>query len=163
MGVGVGAPHLSVSPPHSLLIRRRLEQQPRAELRSAHPTPSLSPLPRRPPRTSAQHNPRSVDGPDSAAKPASAGTLTIEGNFRSLPPALFSLSQLAKEGLYSWTGMDRRVILLGSLVGFLKNRSSSVVTQSELHLLACRRASARPSSRKHRPQTPDEPRHSSPS
>eukprot|EP00064_Thunnus_orientalis_P002969 superscaffoldBa00000233_g2977 len=37
-------------------------------------------------------------------------------------------------------GMDSRVILVGSLVGFLKNRSSSVVTQSIAHLLACLRA-----------------------
>lgn len=36
--------------------------------------------------------------------------------------------------------MDGRVILVGSLVGFLKNRSSSVVTQSMAHLLACLRA-----------------------
>lgn len=33
--------------------------------------------------------------------------------------------------------MDSRVILVGSLVGFLKNRSSSVVTLSMVHLLAC--------------------------
>ncbi|KAF7658190.1 hypothetical protein LDENG_00016420 [Lucifuga dentata] len=36
--------------------------------------------------------------------------------------------------------MDSRVILVGSLVGFLKNHSSSVVTQSVAHLLACLRA-----------------------
>lgn len=35
--------------------------------------------------------------------------------------------------------MESRVILPGSLVGFLKNRSSSVVTQSPLHLLPPRR------------------------
>lgn len=33
--------------------------------------------------------------------------------------------------------MDSRVILVGSPVGFLKNRSSSVVTQSVAHLLSC--------------------------
>ncbi|KAF3845128.1 hypothetical protein F7725_008291 [Dissostichus mawsoni] len=37
-------------------------------------------------------------------------------------------------------GMESRVILVGSLVGFLKNRSSSVVTQSTAHLLSCLRA-----------------------
>lgn len=36
--------------------------------------------------------------------------------------------------------MDSRVILVGSLAGLRENRSSSVVTQSVLHLLACRRA-----------------------
>ena len=36
--------------------------------------------------------------------------------------------------------MDSRVIPVSSLVGFLKNRSSSVVTQSTAHLLACLRA-----------------------
>ncbi len=36
--------------------------------------------------------------------------------------------------------MDSRVILVGSLVGFLKNRSSSVDTQSVAHLLSCLRA-----------------------
>lgn len=39
--------------------------------------------------------------------------------------------------------MDSRVILVGSLVGFLKKRSSSVVTQSVPHLLSCRRATLR--------------------
>lgn len=57
--------------------------------------------------------------------------------------------------------MDSRVILVGSLVGFLKNRSSSVVTQSAPHLLSCpratmrRRSSARPSSHKHQPRATD--------
>lgn len=36
--------------------------------------------------------------------------------------------------------MDSHVILVSSLVGFLKNRSSCVVTQSTVHLLACLRA-----------------------
>lgn len=36
--------------------------------------------------------------------------------------------------------MDSRVILVGSLMGFLKNCSSSVVIQSMAHLLACLRA-----------------------
>lgn len=39
--------------------------------------------------------------------------------------------------------MDSRVILVGSLVGFLKKRSPSVVTRSPLHLLSCLRATAR--------------------
>lgn len=35
--------------------------------------------------------------------------------------------------------MDGRVILVSSLVGLLKNCSSSVVTQPLVHLLACLR------------------------
>lgn len=36
--------------------------------------------------------------------------------------------------------MDSREIVVGSPVGFLKNRSSSVVTQSAAHLFPCLRA-----------------------
>lgn len=36
--------------------------------------------------------------------------------------------------------MDSRVILVGYPVGFLKNGSPSVVTQSAAHLLSCLRA-----------------------
>lgn len=73
-------------------------------------------------------------------KPESYETFTIEGNFQtthSCSPGVFLLTTV---GELMPLFLGRRVILVGSLVGFLKNCSSSVVTQSRVHLLACLRA-----------------------
>lgn len=59
-------------------------------LRSAHPFTFTLTFTSTFTFTAAEHNPRCVDGPDWAAKPASAGTRTIEGNLHGRAPAAFA-------------------------------------------------------------------------